>query len=154
MYPSKCCMTRLYFVRLCIFYTFSKGHIYFIIKNEKLKTLQVRKSFQTDASSISAWKIKSIWVLQLFEPNWRQVWLVSRLVWTVTPGLLSLQSAGILSTLGRNVIWCIHCGEQFAGSLKKKKNRRIIWSSNPTPGNISRQSSICVFEKIYTPQCS
>ena len=28
-------------------------------------------------------------------------------------------------TVGGNVIWCSHCGEQFAGSLKKK-NRHII----------------------------
>ena len=150
MYPSKCCMTRLYFVRLCIFYTFSKGHIYFIIKNEKLKTLQVRKSFQTDASSISAWKIKSIWVLQLFEPNWRQVWLVSRLVWTVTPGLLSLQSAGILSTLGRNVIWCIHCGEQFAGSLKKKKKIEVSYDLVIPHLGTYPDKALFVYSKRYT----
>ena len=28
-------------------------------------------------------------------------------------------------TVGGTVIWCSHCGEQFAGSLKKK-NRHII----------------------------
>lgn len=33
-------------VLLYFLYFLSKGHIYFIIKNEKLKTLQVRKSFQ------------------------------------------------------------------------------------------------------------
>ena len=79
MYQSKCCMTRLCCVLLCIFYTFSKGHIYFIIKNEKLKTLQVRKTFQTDAPSILAWKIRVFGYCSYLSQSegkfgWSQVW--------------------------------------------------------------------------------
>ena len=39
-------------------------------------------------------------------------------------------------TVGGNVNWCRHGGEQYGGSLKNK-NRVTIWSSNPTPGHIS-----------------
>ena len=43
-------------------------------------------------------------------------------------------------TVGGNVNWCSHYGEQYGGSLKKLKNRVAIWSSNPTPGHISREN--------------
>ena len=36
-------------------------------------------------------------------------------------------------TVGGNVNWYSHYGEQYGGSLKTK-NRATIWSSNPTPG--------------------
>ena len=42
-------------------------------------------------------------------------------------------------TVVRNVNWYSHYGEQYGGSIKKKKpkNRATIWSSNPTAGQIS-----------------
>ena len=43
-------------------------------------------------------------------------------------------------TLGGNVSWCSHCGEQYGGSLKKL-NRITVGSGNPTPGRISRENS-------------
>ena len=43
-------------------------------------------------------------------------------------------------TVGGNVSWCSHYGEQYGGSSKKTKNRVAIWSSNPTPGHISGQN--------------
>ena len=39
-------------------------------------------------------------------------------------------------TVGGNVDWCSHCGNQYGGS-SKTKNRTIIWPSNSTPGYIS-----------------
>ena len=155
MYLSKCCMTWLCFVLLCILHTFSKGHIYFIIKNKKLKTLQqVRKTFQTYALSILAWKIRGLGYCSYLSQTggkfgWSQGWFGPWLQQLAQPAI----SRDPFHTVGGNVIWSSHCGEQFGGSLKKK-NRRIIWSSNPTPGNIPRQNSICVFEKIHEPQCS
>ena len=41
-------------------------------------------------------------------------------------------------TVDGNVNWCSHYGKQYGGSLKTK-NRIIRWSSNPTPGHISRR---------------
>ena len=39
-------------------------------------------------------------------------------------------------TVGGNVNWYSHYGEQYGGSLKTK-NRATLWFSNPTPGHIS-----------------
>ena len=38
-------------------------------------------------------------------------------------------------TVGRNVHWYSHYGEQYGGSLKTK-NRATIWPSNPTTEHI------------------
>ena len=42
-------------------------------------------------------------------------------------------------TVGGNVNWYSHYGEQYGGSLKTK-SRITIWSSNPTTGHISREN--------------
>ena len=42
-------------------------------------------------------------------------------------------------TTGGNVNWCSHYGKQYGGS-SKTKNRITVWTSNPTPGHISRQN--------------
>ena len=42
-------------------------------------------------------------------------------------------------TVGGNVNWFNHYGEQYGGSLKTK-NRATIWSSYPTPGHISEEN--------------
>ena len=39
---------------------------------------------------------------------------------------------------GGNVNWYSHYGKQYGGSLKTE-NRVTTWSSNPTPGHISRE---------------
>ena len=31
-----------------------------------------------------------------------------------------------LCTVGRNIKWCSHCGKQYGGSLRKKKNDHMI----------------------------
>ena len=41
-------------------------------------------------------------------------------------------------TIGRNVNWHNHYGEQHGDALKTK-NRATIWPCNPTPGHISRE---------------
>ena len=38
-------------------------------------------------------------------------------------------------TVGGNVNWYSHYGEQYESSLKKQ-NRANIWSFNPTPGQL------------------
>ena len=53
-------------------------------------------------------------------------------------------------TVGGNVNWYSHYGEQYGGSLKTK-NRVIIWSCNPTLGHISRE---IWSGRIYAPHCS
>ena len=45
-------------------------------------------------------------------------------------------------TVGGNVNWYNHYGEQYGGSLKTK-NRATIWSHNPTLGHISRENHTC-----------
>ena len=42
-------------------------------------------------------------------------------------------------TIGGNVNWYSHYGEQYGGSLKTK-NRITIWLSNPTTGHIPREN--------------
>ena len=42
-------------------------------------------------------------------------------------------------TVGVNVNWYSHYGEQYGGSLKKLK-RVTVSSCNPTPGHISREN--------------
>ena len=42
-------------------------------------------------------------------------------------------------TVGGNVNWCSHYGEQYGGSLKTK-NKITISPSNPTPGHILREN--------------
>ena len=42
-------------------------------------------------------------------------------------------------TVGGNVNWCSHYGEQYGGSLKTK-NRATIWSRNPTLGYVFREN--------------
>ena len=45
-------------------------------------------------------------------------------------------------TIGENVNWYNHYGEQCRGSIKKKKNTKnkdTIWFSNPTPEHVSRE---------------
>ena len=42
-------------------------------------------------------------------------------------------------TVGGNVNWYSHCGEQYGGYLKTK-NRATISSNNPTPGYISGEN--------------
>ena len=42
-------------------------------------------------------------------------------------------------TIDRNVTWCIHCGKQCGGA-SKIKNRTTIWSSNSTPGYLSKEN--------------
>ena len=42
-------------------------------------------------------------------------------------------------TVGGNVTWNSHYGEQYGISLKSTI-RAIIWSTNPTPGHISRET--------------
>ena len=44
-------------------------------------------------------------------------------------------------TVGGNVNWPSHCGNQYRG-LWKTKNRSIIWPSNSNPGYISRRNKI------------
>ena len=44
----------------------------------------------------------------------------------------------LLGSIGGNVNWYSHYGVQYGDSSKKSKNKVIIWSSNPTPGHISR----------------
>ena len=44
-------------------------------------------------------------------------------------------------TVGGNVNWYSHYGEQYGGSLKTK-NRATMWSSNPTPGHVSGEKTI------------
>ena len=39
-------------------------------------------------------------------------------------------------TVGGNINWYNHYGEEYGGSLKDK-NRATIWSSNPTPEQTS-----------------
>lgn len=47
IYPHVNCVTGSCFVFLCILYTFSKRHIYFLKKDKKLKMLsQMRKTFK------------------------------------------------------------------------------------------------------------
>ena len=43
-------------------------------------------------------------------------------------------------TVGGTVNWYNHYGEQYWRLLKKLKNRITIWSSNSTPGYISREN--------------
>ena len=43
-------------------------------------------------------------------------------------------------TVGKNVSLCSHYGERYGGSSKKTKNRVAIWSSNPIPGQMSREN--------------
>ena len=43
-------------------------------------------------------------------------------------------------TVGGNVNWYSHYGEQYGYIFKKTKNRNIIWPSNPTPGHIPREN--------------
>ena len=38
-------------------------------------------------------------------------------------------------TVGKNVNWYSHYGEQYGGSLKKE-NRTSMWPSSPIPGHI------------------
>ena len=40
----------------------------------------------------------------------------------------------VMSTVGGNVNWYSHYGEQYGGSLKKTKNRAPIWPSDSTSG--------------------
>ena len=107
---------------LCILHTFSKGHIYFIIKNKKLKTLQqVRKTFQTYTLSILAWKIRGLGYCSYLsqtggKSDWSQGWFGPWLQQLAQPAI----SRDPFHTVGGNVIWSSHCGEQFGGSLKKK----------------------------------
>ena len=41
-------------------------------------------------------------------------------------------------TVGGNVNWCGHYGDQYGDSLKTKK-QAIIWPCNSTPGQISKE---------------
>ena len=43
-------------------------------------------------------------------------------------------------TLGGNVNWYRHYGEQYGHSSSKTKKRSIIWSSNPTTGHKPREN--------------
>ena len=42
-------------------------------------------------------------------------------------------------TVGGNGKRCRHYGKQYGGSLKKTKNRTIIWSGNPIPGCLANR---------------
>ena len=42
-------------------------------------------------------------------------------------------------TVGGNVNWYSHYGEQYEGSLKKTENRATIWSNNLTLQRVSRE---------------
>ena len=42
-------------------------------------------------------------------------------------------------SVGWNVNWYSHCGEQYGCSLKTK-NRITIWPNNPTPGHMPREN--------------
>ena len=52
-------------------------------------------------------------------------------------------------TVGGNVNWYSHYGEQYGGSLKTK-NRTTIQPSNPTPGHIYPEKTIIQKESCTT----
>ena len=55
-------------------------------------------------------------------------------------------------TVGGNVNWCSHYGEQCGNSLKKKtKNRAAMWSSNPTSGHGSRKDKTSNLKRYMHP---
>ena len=49
-----------------------------------------------------------------------------------------MEKRGPSYTVGGNVNWCSHYGQQYEGSLKTK-NRATIRSSSPTPGHLSAE---------------
>ena len=54
--------------------------------------------------------------------------------WLYVSGIA--QSTAVKSTVGGNVNWCIHHGEQYLEVRQKTKNRGARWSCNSTPGYI------------------
>ena len=59
-----------------------------------------------------------------------------------------MEETGLLCTVGGNINWCSHYGQKYGGSSEKIKNRTIIWSSNSTPGYLSKESENAK-SKIY-----
>ena len=50
-----------------------------------------------------------------------------------------------------NVNWCSYYGEKVWRFLKKTKNRTTIWSTNPTPGHVSRKNENSNFKRYMHP---
>ena len=55
-------------------------------------------------------------------------------------GLGWLWLASFKDTVGQNVNWWGHYGEEYGVSLKKLNIKTTIWSSNSTPGHISGEN--------------
>ena len=56
-------------------------------------------------------------------------------------------------TIGGNVNWYRHYGEQYGGSLKSK-NRTTIWPSNSTPGHIPWENHNSKRDMYHNVHCS
>ena len=80
----------------------------------------------------------TIWTTREAHSHWLK-WLSLKSPQTINVGE-SMAKREPSYIVGGNVNWCSHQGKQYGGSLKTK-NKVTVWSSNSTPGHISRENS-------------